>query len=73
MNKRILAALLAVVLLLFALSSCEIPTFISNLLPQQTEEVTTPKPPELPTPGEDSYFEAHFIDVGQADSALIIC
>ncbi len=73
MNKRILAALLAVVLLLFALSSCEIPTFISNLLPKQTEEVTTPEPPELPTPGEDSYFEAHFIDVGQADSALIIC
>lgn len=74
MSKRILVALLAVLLLLFTFSSCETPDFITNLFPQETEATdTTPQQlPMLQLPA-DSYFEAHFIDVGQADSALIIC
>ncbi len=80
MNKRFWAAFLAVLLLLFTFSSCNLLQVTDQPL-QQTHEttnettppITTPEPPELPQPGEDSYFEAHFIDVGQADSALIIC
>ncbi len=30
-------------------------------------------PPERAQPGEGSSFQVHFIDVGQADSALVIC
>lgn len=80
MNKRFLAAFLAVLLLLFTFSSCNSSQVTDEPL-QQTHEttnettplITTPEPPELPQPDENSYFEAHFIDVGQADSALIIC
>lgn len=80
MNKRFLAAFLAVLLLLFTFSSCNLSQVTDEPL-QQTHEttsettppITTPEPPELPQPDENSYFEAHFIDVGQADSALIIC
>ena len=106
MTKRILSALLAVLLLLFSLVSCDVPQFNFNTTqtetyqteaPQttptpettQTTEATTPDstpsettPPaqttapkeELKVPIVDgSYFEAHFIDVGQADSMLLIC
>ena len=30
-------------------------------------------PPGRAQPGEGSSFQVHFIDVGQADSALVIC
>ena len=75
MNKRILAAILALLLIPFVFVSCV--TYVSpveNSFTQgTTTAITTPEPPELPNPGEESYFEAHFIDVGQADSILIIC
>lgn len=74
MNKRILAALLAVLLLLFTFSSCDTPDFIQNLFAQEPEATeTTPQQLPLPQLPAGSYFEAHFIDVGQADCALIIC
>lgn len=77
MKMRILAALLAVLLLLATFSSCQIPEFITNLLntsPDETTAETTPKQEvELPPLVDGSYFEAHFIDVGQADCMLIIC
>ena len=89
MNKRILASLLAVLLLLFSFTSCDVSqiwndslaqtqvseTEIETETPIDTSHTTTTLPvePELPEPGEESYFEAHFIDVGQADSILVIC
>lgn len=33
----------------------------------------TPQPTQTPTPEQESYFEIHFLDVGQADSALVLC
>ena len=72
MKMRILAAFLAVLLLTFALSSCEIPQFISELFTQETTAETTVKQEiELPPIIDGSFFEAHFIDVGQGDSVLV--
>lgn len=95
MNKRILAALLAVLLLLFAFSSCDVSQLFEGFssAAQETSDTTLQSPEttsttqgttspiqgttneevKLPEPSEDSYFEAHFIDVGQADSILVIC
>lgn len=73
MNKRFLAAFLAVLLLLFALSSCEIPQFITDIFPGLAEETTKIGDEKPPMPPEGSYLEAHFIDVGQADCTLLIC
>lgn len=72
MNKRILAAFLAVLLLLFTLTSCEVPQFITDFISEifEEEKIGSEKPP---MPAEDSYLEAHFIDVGQADCTLLIC
>ena len=72
MNKRILAAFLAVLLLLFTLTSCEAPQFITDFISEifEEEKIGSEKPP---MPAEDSYLEAHFIDVGQADCTLLIC
>ena len=33
----------------------------------------TPSSPAAVAPPEDSFFEIHFIDVGQADAALVLC
>ena len=97
MNKRILSAFLAVLLLLFTLTSCDVTEFLGNFgyeLSQKTTDTTSEETLdtisqtqnatsqtqgttganiELPEPDDDSYFEAHFIDVGQADSILVIC
>ena len=128
MNKRILATLLAILLLLFTFVSCNSSQFDSDSSLQETtrgiqttaaiettettkpeetsnpnettepaqttppivttEPVITTKPAETTPPVETttqkeeltvppiidgSYFEAHFIDVGQADCMLIIC
>ena len=89
MNKRILASLLAIALVLFSFISCEyspieypnqtgettsVTTEITtNTTTETTTNSTTTESPELEKPIEPSYFEAHFIDVGQADSILVIC
>ena len=73
MIKRILASLLAVILLLFCFTSCDVSQFLNDLLAESTSESTTEQQEELQPPAPGSYFEAHFIDVGQADSALVIC
>lgn len=114
MNKRILAALLAVLLLLFSFVSCnsaepsqtssscettvstnittptevippsEIPTETTeeSTTVETTEPTVTTPPSESTTEKEElkqplvidgSYFEVHFIDVGQADCMLLIC
>ena len=75
MNKRILASLLAILLLLFSFTSCDVSQILSDLLAQTSQEevTTTESELELPEVLPGSYFEAHFIDVGQADSALVIC
>ncbi|MBR5120200.1 MAG: MBL fold metallo-hydrolase [Clostridia bacterium] len=73
MIKRILASLLAVLLLLFSFTSCDVSQFLNDLLTESTSESTTEQQEELQPPAPGSYFEAHFIDVGQADSALVIC
>ncbi len=70
MKNRIIAALLTILILTFTLSSCEVPSFIGNLFGQ--EETNKDELP-LPTLIDGSYFEAHFIDVGQADSILVVC
>lgn len=55
-------------------ASTEAPASMDTKAPQPTP-IPTPTP--TPTPAasipEDSYFEVHYIDVGQADSALVIC
>lgn len=88
MNKRILSAFLAVLLLLFAFSSCNVLNLADSTVTLQetsdavsqlpetettTASSTTREDIEPPEPEEGSYFEAHFIDVGQADSILLIC
>ena len=70
MNKRILAALLALLLVLFTFSSCAAPQFVTDLFSKIIGNFVDDG---IPTPSEDSTFEVHFIDVGQADSSLIIC
>lgn len=68
MNKRILAVLLAVLLLLFSFSSCE--SFKDNTTTTSDSlNGGTAEPPQQ----EGSYLEVHYIDVGQADCSLIIC
>lgn len=62
MKKRLFALLLTVSLLL-SFAGCD---FLSVATTATTEE------PVLPIP-EDSSFAVHFIDVGQADAALVIC
>lgn len=66
MNKRILAALFAVILLLFSFSSCE--NFDEYTWPWEAE-----KEEDIPQIQEGSYLEVHYIDVGQADCSLVIC
>ena len=75
MMKRILASLLAALLLLFSFTSCDASQVINDFLAQIAPEgsTTTESEIELPEVLPGSYFEAHFIDVGQADSALVIC
>ena len=75
MNKRILASLLAILLLLFSFTSCDASQVINDFLAQIAPEgsTTTESEIELPEVLPGSYFEAHFIDVGQADSALVVC
>ena len=73
MSKRILASLFAVLILLFALTSCEIPAFITNIFPGLAEETTQIGAEKPPMPPEGSYLEAHFIDVGQADCTVLVC
>lgn len=41
--------------------------------PAETATPTEPEETQAPTLPEDSTFTVHFIDVGQADAALIIC
>ncbi len=73
MSKRILAAFLAVLLLLFTLTSCEAPKLVTDLFPGLFEETTKIGDDKPPMPPEGSYFEAHFIDVGQADCTVLVC
>ncbi len=61
MKKRILSLFLLIVVL--ALSSC-------SILPAQNPENDVSV--NLPL-DEDSFFEVHFVDVGQADCALVLC
>lgn len=72
MKKRLLAALLAALLLL-SLTSCEIPQFISDIFSGLADETTRIGDEKPPMPPEGSYLEAHFIDVGQADCTVLIC
>lgn len=65
MNKRIISALLAILLLLFSFSSCNANDDFAWPWEGDNDEVVS-----LP---EDSYLEVHYIDVGQADCTLIIC
>lgn len=41
--------------------------------PSASEPSTDPQPTDTPTPPENSTFSIHFIDVGQADAALVEC
>ena len=45
-----------------------------STLPEVPETSSpTPSSPAAVVPPEDSFFEIHFIDVGQADAALVLC
>ena len=71
MNKRILASLLAVILLLFSFSSCEFVEDIVGIF--QENNLSLEIGEKEPSIQEGSYLEVHYIDVGQADCTLIIC
>ena len=71
MNKRIIAALLALLLVLFTFSSCAVPQQVTDLFNEILGNLFNKD--NIPTPPEGSYLEAHFIDVGQADCSLLIC
>lgn len=73
MNKRILAAFLAVLLLLFTLTSCNVARYVLDLADDLLEDTTKIGSEETPMPPEGSYLEAHFIDVGQADCTVLVC
>lgn len=86
--KKILTILLIIVVM-FTLTSClsnntvvedlnslnnETTPFISeNIIPSINTPQSTPSITTTPVLPSDSYFQVHYIDVGQADSALIIC
>lgn len=65
MKIRFLGAITALLLLLASLGSCVIP----DLLEEATPSVNTA---DAVTPPANSDFAVHFIDVGQADAALVI-
>lgn len=72
--------LLAAMLLLAGCSSSADETTSASSISQEVVEETpsptpdpTPSPTPTETPVEDSYFEITYIDVGQADSALVEC
>ncbi|MBR3894610.1 MAG: MBL fold metallo-hydrolase [Clostridia bacterium] len=83
MNKRIFALFLALLLSLTALVSCgglgfsDFPYGESGTDGQKTEpQETEPQETDAPQVGNgsiESSFAVHFIDVGQADAALIRC
>ena len=44
-----------------------------STIPQQSEPQEDQQPQDSPEPDENSTFQIHFIDVGQADAALVEC
>ncbi len=74
MNKRFLSLLALLLALLFSLSSCIVQDLYTGEVtfpPQGSDSGDLSRPEQPPTVGES--FEVHFIDVGQADAALILC
>ncbi len=70
MNKRIFALFLAILLSLTALVSCG---GMSLSDPLQEESGTDGREPETGSGSLSSSLSVHFIDVGQADAALVTC
>lgn len=75
--KRSLQILSVLLLLLFTLTSClEVGKVTEGEKLTDVSEAVEPTEPEAVEPTDlpsDSTFEIQFIDVGQADSALVIC
>jgi len=85
MHKSKLVSLFLTLTLLFPLNACSDNTVVTNTdintkqtaapHEQRTETIpllSTDSPPS-PTTNINSYFEIHYIDVGQADASLILC
>lgn len=69
---RALSLLLVLFLLVASLSGClDLDPFASQT-PDTAPSLPTPDPSPTPLPS-GSKFEIHFIDVGQADAALVLC
>ena len=67
-NKKTVCWLLTILLLLSCLSGCIQP----GSLPDETAGNNSAEDTSAPLP-EGSAFAVHFIDVGQADAALVLC
>ena len=70
-KKGGVVVLLAVVLVLAALALTQLPAFLAE--EPEPAPTPTPVPTPTPTPEEPVKLRVDFIDVGQADSALIRC
>lgn len=68
--KRLLAVWALLLCFVITLSACTMDGSGIPSVPWEVPNMTTP--PTIPVP-DGSSFQVHFIDVGQADSALIIC
>ena len=83
MQKSKLISLLLTLTLLFSLSGCSDSTVITDtdIIPEQTTPLLETETHQLPadestpinTIKENSTFEVHYLDVGQADAALVFC
>ncbi len=83
-NRKSAFLLLALVLVISLFTGCSssaknkapisipIPTYVPQATPSTTPEAPTEQTSES-TSSEDSPFEIHFLDVGQADAALVLC
>ncbi len=72
---RFLSFLLVCILLLASLTGCFADTGLGEPSTNTSELASAPTTEPKPTPPttDESTFEIHFIDVGQADSALVLC
>ena len=74
MRKKVLTLILSLIMII-SLCSCTVsPSDVSDVsVVPDTVNITQDLPKEKATIPETSKFEVHFIDVGQADAALLLC
>ena len=68
-----LASMLLVIAMLFTLAGCELSEDIITTPAEASTTETAIPPQSNDKTGQNSSFEVHYIDVGQADAALVLC